>query len=53
VPRDQIVDVFRSLRARHGRRPTQAQLAANLNPRIAPRTLQGLLAENGLAWPID
>jgi hypothetical protein len=51
--RDQIVEAFGTYRATHHRRPTQVQLAANLKPPIAVRTLQVLLAEYGLPWPIE
>ena len=51
--RDQIVEAFQTYRATHHRRPTQVQLAANLKPPIAVRTLQALLAEYGLPWPIE
>jgi hypothetical protein len=53
VTRDQIIDVFRSLRTNSGRAPTQAELAANLHPRIEPRTLQEHLTDYGLPWPIE
>jgi hypothetical protein len=53
VPRQQIIDVFRSLRKNYGRPPTQAELAANLNPRIELRTLQAHLTDYGLPWPIE
>jgi len=51
--RDQIVEAFEAFRETHHRRPTQVQLAANLRPPIAVRTLQALLAEYGLPWPIE
>ena len=51
--RDQIIEAFRTFRATHRRRPTQLQLAANLKPPIAVRTLQDLLAEYGLPGPIE
>jgi hypothetical protein len=53
VPRQQIIDVFRSLRKNYGRSPTQAELAANLTPRIELRTLQAHLKDYGLLWPIE
>jgi hypothetical protein len=53
VPRQQIIDVFRSLRTNYGTNPTQAELAANLNPRIELRTLQAHLTDYGLPWPIE
>ena len=53
VTRDQIIDVFRSLRTNYGRAPTQAELAANLHPRIEPRTLQEHLTAYDLPWPIE
>jgi DNA-directed RNA polymerase specialized sigma subunit len=53
VPRQQIIDVFRSLRTNYGRPPTQAELAANLSPRIEVRTLQEHLSDYGLPWPIE
>ena len=51
--RDQLIEAFRTYRATHRRRPTQVQLAANLKPPIAVRTLQDLLAEYGLPWPLE
>jgi hypothetical protein len=53
VPREQIIDVYRTLRRNYGRAPTQAELASNLSPRIATRTLQAHLAAYGLPWPIE
>ena len=53
VTRDEIVEKFRSLRANYGRAPTQVELAANLTPRIEPRTLQEHLSDYGLGWPIE
>ena len=53
VPRQQIIEVFRSLRKNYGRAPTQAELAANLNPPIERRTLQAHLKDYGLPWPIE
>ncbi len=53
VPRQQIIDRFRSLHANYGRHPTQRELADNLDPRIEPRTLQQHLADYGLPWPIE
>jgi hypothetical protein len=53
VTREQIIDVFRSLRTNYGRAPTQAELATNLHPRIEPRTLQEHLTAYGLPWPIE
>jgi hypothetical protein len=53
VPRQQIIEVFRSLRKNYGRAPTQAELAANLSPRIEVRTLQAHLTAYGLPWPIE
>ena len=53
VPRHQIIDRFRSLRANYGRNPTEAELAANLTPRIEVRTLQEHLAAYELTWPIE
>jgi hypothetical protein len=53
VTRDQIIDVFRTLRTNYGRAPTQVELAANLKPRIEIRTLQAHLDEYGLGWPIE
>ena len=32
---------------------TQRELADNLSPRIAPRTLQQHLTDYGLPWPIE
>jgi hypothetical protein len=51
--RQQIVDAYRSLRANTGKPPTQAQLAINLDPPVAQRTLQAWLREYGLPWPIE
>jgi hypothetical protein len=51
VSRQTIVDTYRSLRASYGRPPRQAELASNLEPRIAKRTLQEHLAAYGLRWP--
>lgn len=51
--RQQIVDAYRSLRASTGKPPTQAQLAINLEPPVAQRTLQAWLREYGLPWPIE
>ena len=53
VPRQQIIDVFRSLRKNYGRPPTQVELATNLSPRIERRTLQAHLKAYGLPWPIE
>jgi hypothetical protein len=53
VSRDQIIEAFQTFRAMHHRRPTQVQLAANLKPPVAVRTLQALLAGYGLPWPIE
>lgn len=53
VTRDQIIDVFRSLRTNYGRAPTQAELVANLHPHIELRTLQEHLTAYGLPWPIE
>ncbi len=53
VPRQQIIDRFRSLRTSYGRNPTQAELAANLNPRIEVRTLKDHLTDYDLVWPIE
>jgi len=53
VTRDEILEKFRSLRANYGRNPTQAELAANLNPRIEVRTLKDHLTDYGLTWPIE
>jgi hypothetical protein len=50
--REEIVEAFWALRATTGRPPTQAQLAANLDPPVGPRTLQAWLREYGLGWPI-
>jgi hypothetical protein len=49
--RQGIVDTYRSLRASYGRAPTQRELASNLDPPIARRTLQQHLREYGLPWP--
>ncbi len=49
----QIVDAYHSLRESTGKPPTQAQLAINLDPPVAPRTLQAWLREYGLPWPIE
>ena len=38
-PRAEIVDAYRTLRAANGKAPTQAQLAANLEPPVGRRTL--------------
>lgn len=51
--RQQIIGVYRSLRVTTGKRPTQAQLAINLEPPVAQRTLQAWLREYGLPWPIE
>jgi hypothetical protein len=51
--RQQIVDAYHSLTERTGKPPTQAQLAINLDPPVAPRTLQAWLREYGLPWPIE
>jgi hypothetical protein len=51
--RQQIVERYHSLQASTGRPPTQAELASNLVPAIAARTLQKLLAEYGMVWPPD
>ena len=51
--REQIIDAYRTFRDSHQRKPTQAQLAANLRPPIAPRTLQDLLREYRLPWPLE
>ena len=53
IPRDQLVATFRRLQRQYGQAPTQAQLAANLSPRIEVRTLQAHLREYGLGWPIE
>lgn len=53
VPKQQIIDRFRSLRTSYGRNPTQSELAANLNPRIEVRTLEDHLTDYDLAWPIE
>lgn len=53
VPRQQIIDQFRSLWANYGRNPTQRELADNLQPRIEVRALQAHLTEYGLPWPIE
>ena len=53
VPKQQIIGQFRALRTNYGRNPTQAELAANLKPRIMVRTLKDHLADYGLAWPIE
>ena len=53
VPRKQIIDRFRSLRANYGRNPTEVELVANLNPRIEVRTLQEHLTDYELPWPIE
>ena len=49
--RQAIIDTYRSLRASYGRPPTQGELASNLDPPIAKRTLQQHLREYGLTWP--
>jgi len=49
--RQGIVDTYRSLRTCYGRPPTQGELASNLDPPIAKRTLQQHLREYGLPWP--
>lgn len=46
-----IIDTYRSLRTSYGRPPTQGELASNLDPPIARRTLQQHLREYGLPWP--
>ena len=51
--RQQIVDAYRSFRVTTGKPPTQAQLAINLDPPVAQRTLQAWLREYGLPWPIE
>ena len=51
--RQQIVDAYRRLRSENGKAPTQAQLAANLDPPVGHRTLQAWLREYGLPWPIE
>lgn len=53
VTRDEIFEKFRSLRTNYGRNPTQAELAANLQPRIEVRALQAHLTEYDLSWPIE
>jgi hypothetical protein len=53
VPRDQIVAKFRALSTNYGRRPTQKELVANLEPRIEVRTLQDHLTAYELPWPIE
>ena len=53
MPRDQIVERFRSLRANYGRNPTQSELAKNLEPPITVRTLGQHLDAYGLDWPIE
>jgi hypothetical protein len=53
VPRQQIIDKFRSLLTNYGRAPTQDELAANLTPRIERRTLQAHLKDYSLPWPIE
>jgi hypothetical protein len=47
----QLVSSYRSLHARYGRPPSQTELASNLQPPIAKRTLQQHLREYGLPWP--
>lgn len=49
--RQQVIDAYSSLRRRYGRPPSQAELASNLNPPIAKRTLQQHLKEYRLPWP--
>lgn len=49
--RQGIIDTYRSLRTSYGRAPTQGELASNLDPPIAKRTLQQHLREYGLTWP--
>lgn len=46
-----IIATYRSLRSSYGRPPTQGELASNLDPPIAKRTLQQHLREFGLPWP--
>lgn len=41
---------YTTLRAEHGRRPTQQQLASRLD--VAVRTLQDFLQANDLSWPL-
>ncbi|MDP9272146.1 MAG: hypothetical protein M3O93_01225 [Chloroflexota bacterium] len=53
VTRAEIVGKFRALRENYGRNPTQAELAANLTPRIEVRTLNDHLTDYGLGWPIE
>lgn len=53
VGKVQIVATFRELAERLRRTPTQGELAANLQPKIALRTLQDMLTEYGLPWPIE
>ena len=49
--RQRIIDTYRSLRTSYGRAPTQRELASNLDPPIARRTLQQHLREYDLPWP--
>jgi hypothetical protein len=51
--REQIVEAYRRVRSTSGKAPTQAQLAANLEPPVGLRTLQAWLREYGLPWPIE
>lgn len=53
VGREAIISKFRELRRSFGRTPTQTELAANLEPKIGLRTLQDMLTDYGLPWPIE
>jgi hypothetical protein len=52
LPRDVIVEKYRELVVELRHRPTQQQLADNLD-RLPLSTLRGLLTAYGLAWPIE
>jgi hypothetical protein len=49
--RNQLIATYGSLRKRYGRPPSQSELASNLEPPIAKRTLQQHLREYSLPWP--
>lgn len=53
VTKELIVSTFHQLAKQYARSPTQAELAANLTPRIEVRTLQDSLTAFGLPWPIE
>jgi hypothetical protein len=51
--RTEILATYRALAAELGRRPTQRELAANLEPPGSDRALRDHLARFRLSWPID